>query len=714
MKRVIQRIQRRAVYWLLIVCVMGMTSAQSQGNLQVYGDKLVNGWQDWGWAPGRNLAYPTNPAVGANCIQFSTVTYEAVSFHHTPFDTSAYTNLTFWIKSGGGTPSVHILMNVENPGETQVANYPLNISTSWQKVTLPLSSLASANRPNFSRISFQGSGSPSTFYLDDIQFTANPVPALTHISVNATQTVRTVDARWFGINTAIWDSAFDTAGTISLLGEMGMQTMRFPGGSASDEYHWATGKSSTNTWSWATSFANFAHVATNLGAQACITVNYGTGTPVEAAAWVRHANVTNHYAFKYWEVGNENYGTWETDSNTFPHDPYTYAVRAKDYMQQMRAADPTIKVGVVVTPGENSYANGYTAHPAINPRTGTTNYGWTAVMLSTLKSLSVTPDFVIYHRYPQNPGEENDATLLQSSGGWAVDGAELRQEMTDYFGAGSAGIEILCTENNSVSSGTGKQTTSLVGALFMADSLGRLMKTELNSLYWWDLRNGQDFANNNDASLYGWRNYGDYGIVNGQTDRYPTFYAGKLMQYFARGGDTVLNATSDYQGLAAYAVRRASGALTLLVINKDPLNSMTGQVNVASFIPGSASTIRSYGMPQDNAAQTNGAQVDITQTGFASAGTNFNYTVPPYSLTLLTLAPTALKLVALPPTPSAPTQFVTQIQGQPGVRYAIQSTMNLTSWISVSTNTLAGSTLNVTNAATPGAKAQFWRAVWLP
>ena len=25
--------------------------------------------------------------------------------------------------------------------------------------------------------------------------------------------------------------------------------------------------------------------------------------------------------FKYWEIGNECYGTWETDSNAVPHDP---------------------------------------------------------------------------------------------------------------------------------------------------------------------------------------------------------------------------------------------------------------------------------------------------------------------------------------------------------------------------------------------------------
>src|SRR5712692_9043776 len=142
----------------------------------------------------------------------------------------------------------------------------------------------------------------------------------------------------------------------------------------------------------------FAHVATNLGAQVIITANYGGGTPPEAAGWVRFANVTNHYGFKYWEIGNENYGTWELDTNVFPNDPFTYATRAGDYLAQMKAADPTVKIGVVAVTGEDSYSNNYTNHPATNPRTGKSHNGWTPVLLTTLKNEGVTPDFLIYHR----------------------------------------------------------------------------------------------------------------------------------------------------------------------------------------------------------------------------------------------------------------------------------------------------------------------------
>src|ERR1041384_3766388 len=187
-------------------------------------------------------------------------------------------------------------------------------------------------------------------------------PSPVAIAVDAAQGLRTVDARCFAINAAVWDADFDSPGTASLLKEMGVLALRFPGGSLSDEYHWATNRSLTNTWTWPTSFDRFAHIAGQIGAHVCITVNYGTGTPAEAAAWVRHANVTNHFGVASWEIGNELYGSWEHDANDRPHDPYTYAVRTKDYIAQMKDVDPSIRVGVVVTPGEDRFAT-YADHP---------------------------------------------------------------------------------------------------------------------------------------------------------------------------------------------------------------------------------------------------------------------------------------------------------------------------------------------------------------
>jgi hypothetical protein len=748
--------------------------AHAQSALPVYTDYLVNGFQDWGWAA-HDYANPSPVHSGMASVAVTIASPgQGLQIYHPDMDSRLYSSLGFWINggaSGGQRLQVYGLLHVgtaNNAGQGKYFSLGTLKTNTWQQFTVPLSALGVANKSNFTGFVIQdraGAAQP-TFYVDDIQLVAALAPVLSHLSLNATQAVRSVDTRWFAVNTAIWDSNFDTLDTISLLQEMGTRLLRGPGGSLSDEYHWSTDTNLTNTWRWPTSFANFVHVATNVGAQALLTVNYGTGSTNEAAAWVAYANgstsnslslsvdqfgtnwrTVGYWAslraaaplskddgknflrlsrtaplgFKYWEIGNECHGTWETDSNSVPHDPFTYATRAWDYVHLMKAVDATIKIGVVVTPGESSSSNNAN-HFAINPRTGSTNYGWTPVMLATLKSLGTTPDFAIHHRYPEytdsnNPvGADSDAFLLQCSTQWALDAADLRQQLNDYLGPAGTNVELVCTENNSDAGAQGRQSTSLVNGLYYADSLGHLMQTEFNAFVWWDLRNGTDTSGCFDDTLYGWRTYGDLGMVNGLNTRLPTFYAAKLMQFFAQPGDTLLSASSDYSLLAAYAARQASGALSLLVLNKDTTTSFTAQVGLTGFVPDAVATLRSYGIPQDEAARTNAptqAQ-DIAMTNFLAASAGFGYSFPPLSMTLFTFAPAAPRLAVLPPIIHPGDQFVVQLQGQPQVRYLIQSSTNLSAWTTVSTNTLVTSILNLTNPVPAGTATRFWRALWQP
>jgi hypothetical protein len=77
----------------------------------------------------------------------------------------------------------------------------------------------------------------------------------------------------------------------------------------------------------------------------------------------------------------------------------------------------------------------------------------------------------------------------------------------------------------------------------------------------------------------------------------------------------------------------------------------------------------------------------------------------------MTFAPAAPALQTLAATSGT---YVFQLQGQPGVPYVIQSSPDLVNWSSLTTNTLAASTLNVTNGVNSSMPAQFWRAVWRP
>lgn len=472
----------------------------------------------------------------------------------------------------------------------------------------------------------------------------------TQVTIDASQALRPADGRWFGANTATWESGFDTPSGASLLNEMGVTTLRYPGGGLCDAYHWASNYWFNGTPNFGpTAFANFMQIATNIaGVNVFISVNYGSGTTNEAADWVRSANITNHCGFKYWEVGNENYFGVEVDQNTNPpyqaHDPWTYAMRFCGYYTAMKAVDPTIRVGATVTPGEDFFSGGSTA--VLNPRTGLTHGGWTPVLLNTLRTNGITPDFLIHHFYPEDGVAESDPEVLQVTGNWAFDATELRQEISDYFGPGGSNIELLCTENNSESQKQGKQSTSLVNGVYLADSLGQLMQTEFNSYLWWIFESSEGTAGNFSPSLYGWRTYGDYGLAANINTRYPTFYAMKLMHDFVQPGDTMLSTGPGYPFLDVFAAIKTNGTLSVLFINKDRSNTYSRQITLNNFSENAAVTVRSYGMPQDNAAKTNAPLLlqDIATNQMTVAGGGFNYNFPPYSLTLFTLVPTGPSL----------------------------------------------------------------------
>jgi alpha-L-arabinofuranosidase len=717
---------RRARAWLpilaaLLCCLALPAIARAQTADLVYTDALINGWENYSWAT-VNFSNTSPVQSGTDSISVTAGPYQALYLHQTAFNSSIYANLVFWINGGSSGGQLLQVQATLNGSAQTVVTLPALAANTWQEISIPLSSLGVANQPDMDGFWIQdrsGTTQP-TFYVDTISITAAPAPSVVNVTVNAADTVRTVDARHFGINTAVWDSLLDTSVTTGLLTAMGASSLRFPGGSLSDDYNWATNTTDSNTWTWATSFDQFAQVATAIGAQVFVTANYGSGTPAEAAAWVQESNVTNRYGFKYWEIGNEEYGSWETDNNSVPHDPYTYAVRFQQYYNQMKAVDPTIKVGAVSVPGEDNYANN-TDHPVVNPVTGVTHNGWTPVMLATMKSLGVTPDFLIYHQYPQNPGSESDQGLLLSTGDWSSDAANLRMQLNDYLGTTvAAGVELDNTENNSVSSGPGKQTTSLVNGLFMADSICAAMNTEFNAVTWWDLRNGQDTSNNNSPTLYGWRDYGDYGVVDsanppGPADTYPTYYVEGLLQHFARGGDQLVSASSNYPMLSVCAADRAGGGLTLLVVNNSSTNALNADIAISGASPGSTGTLYSYGIPQDAAAETGVGSANVATRPISGLSANFSYSFPAYSANVIafsagggssptpTTTPTATATAA--PTATATrtaTATATRTASSTPTPTATRTTTPTVTATSTSTNT-------ATETATPTASASASR-----
>ncbi len=624
------------------LAVHGATS----DDMQIYSGRFVNGWGDgWSWMtryPTNNPVYTSNSVfVASNSMALvPSATYVVWLLKpYTTVDATLYTNLTFWI-NGGATGGQIISVNGELGGSssglpTVSVTAPTNL---WKQVTISLASLG-VNKTNLTGIGFNNGASTNPFFIDDMRLIAAPKPATVNVSVNANQTVRTVSGRVFAVNTGAGDTDLNTPATQAILNDIGSTCLRWPGGSYGDDYHW------TNEPSGGSHSTDFIALATNAHSQAFIIVNYGSSTPEEAAYGVRMFNVTNHSNFKYWEIGNEINGVWETDYNTNApfkaHDPWTYAMRFTNYYAQMKAVDPTIKVGAVIEPSEDGYAN-YTNHPVVNPRTGVTHNGWTAVLLAYMRSNNVTPDFVIEHNYGPAAGDTQD--LLYPKG-WAADAANLRQILNDYLGSAATNVTLEVTENGT---GGDRQNVSLPGGLFYADSIGQILQTEFNSRVWWDLRNGHGYVGNPDPEFYGWRTNADGSVLSdggiiygpgGAGNLYPTYYCAKLMPKFATDGDTVVRATSDYPLLATYAVKRTNGTLTLLVINKSASSNLTANFNLSGYVPYTNAALFSYGIPQDEAARTGVGSPDIVKTNFIGAAASFSATFAPFSATVMVMSP---------------------------------------------------------------------------
>ncbi|HVU67726.1 MAG TPA: cellulose-binding protein, partial [Ktedonobacteraceae bacterium] len=445
------------------------------------------------------------------------------------------------------------------------------------------------------------------------------------VTINASQSLGGLTNLSAGLNAAIWDGNMLDSASTSAISNAGISVLRYPGGSASDIYHWQSHSEDNGGYvNPSDTFDAFMGVAQASGAQAMITVNYGSGTPQEAAGWVRYANKggsgysgpvptyaggssTGHtYGIKYWEIGNEVYGdgtygsTWE--NNTHGLGPATYASNVVSFSQAMKAVDSSIKVGVVLTTPGN-WPDGSTSASSPQP--------WNTTVLSTACS---SIDFVIIHWYPQGPGSESDSALLSDTSQVAGMASTVRSELSQYCGSHASAVQIMLTETNSVSYNPGKQTVSLVNALYLADNYMAWLENGIANVDWWNLHNGPSTGNNNSSSLYGSAQYGDYGVLSVGTSPepaadtpFPPYYGLQMLSHLFKAGDTMVSASSNQNLIAVHAVKQANGKLAVLLVNKDPSNSYTVSLALNGYSASSSATVYTYGQSSSAITSASGS-----------------------------------------------------------------------------------------------------------
>lgn len=442
-------------------------------------------------------------------------------------------------------------------------------------------------------------------------FTEAAPPATTKytVTVDASSIVTKISPALFGNNSNPYMSQMvNQPQLITHLTNLHPGIIRFPGGNISSVYFWnrqpgnapadapaqvvnADGNKvdpgywfGGNTADWTLSVDNYYSMLQQTGNEGIITVNYGyarygtAADPVAAAAhlaadWVRYDNGRT----KYWEIGNESNGTWQTgyridvSQNKDGQSEFVsgdlYGRHYKVFADSMRKAaaekGKTIYIGAQLLEVEPaSWAT-------------ETDKKWNSGVLQQVGGVA---DYYIVHSYftPYNTNS-NPQEILASA---ATVTKAISSHLSSSFTAnGAAAKPVALTEWNIFAVGS-QQMVSQVAGMHAVMVWGELIRNKFGMASRWDLANA--WENGNDHGLF---SQGESASGEARWAPRPAFYYQYFFQKFL--GDRSINATvSDSNAnINAYASTFSSGEVGLTLVNRA---SITQNVTVAfkNFNPG--------------------------------------------------------------------------------------------------------------------------------
>jgi hypothetical protein len=419
------------------------------------------------------------------------------------------------------------------------------------------------------------------------------------VTVDLTSSGPAVTDKLLGVNMAVWyDLVGNQSGILNAFQSAGITQVRWPGGSDSDLYHWATNTECDNGYADSNdTFSNFvSDMALPAKLDVALTANYGSnstcnggGEPSEAAAWVAAA-VAAGVTPSHMTVGNEQYGSWEYDLYTTPidtPDPTQYAslvVGTAGFYNAIKTASPNTLVGIDVD-ADNTAG------------------GWDNTVMSDAKG---SYDFVEYHYYPEAPGSENDTFLVQQAAQELTTNINtLKSELAEW---GTPNTPIYVGEIGGPYTMPGKQSWSITQGLYAGQVLGEMMNEGVSRLTWWIGFGGCSTSGNLSPSLYGWQNFGGYNIFSDGPDdgpdcpgagatgtMSPTARAFQLFSQMGVNGQTVLTATvaGDTTDVRAYAATNPSGT-SLWLFNDNENLAQPVSITLSGKSSSSSVTVTTY------------------------------------------------------------------------------------------------------------------------
>jgi hypothetical protein len=418
-----------------------------------------------------------------------------------------------------------------------------------------------------------------------------------HISVDAGTVVREVNPLLYGINTARWDESLfpgpanemlltNDRDAIRKIKASGVTLLKYPGGNDADHYIWNSKENSDSEMDT----DEYLALCREVGAEPFITINFNE-SPQLAADWVRYCNITRGFNVKYWEVGDEQWGSWAKGHSS----PEGYAKRYAEFVTAMKAVDPTIKVATNVALAGNA------------PSLGGGSEGWTA---RVLRAVPEHIDMLTITFYPQQWGKENDAELLKSVDVYRKLFLQLKDEVKRVAGEKKAEeIIYINVGYNSVNHSPGPQTLQIVNALWVADMIGAMAEVGTDIACYWAVHNAFPPRK------------GDYGYLSSEGSNTPNVNYYVFPMFVRHFGSTMVKARSSDKDVAVYAAT-AGKKLSLFVINKNNVQEKNLTIALDKFTPQKNARVRIL-----DSIRMNEELPMVTV-----ADKKFTYSVPPFSI----------------------------------------------------------------------------------
>ena len=146
--------------------------------LDVYGDALGSGWEDWSWNSTRILTATDQVFSGTQAISVTFQSWGGLSLHHAPSSVTPYYWLEFHVR--GILPDQRLGAYLNDENDQGLRYRPVNDCRYiqdgtidpgvWKRVRIPLDHL-NAMGHSLTRVTIQNaSGQPSAFWIDEIRF----------------------------------------------------------------------------------------------------------------------------------------------------------------------------------------------------------------------------------------------------------------------------------------------------------------------------------------------------------------------------------------------------------------------------------------------------------------------------------------------------------------------------------------------------------------